>query len=554
MIQLKLKTPNLILGVCIALSGCEEVTQERESPARPVTYLIMKESNPARLNRLTGSVESWKKEMLSFRVAGRVIDVVEPDIDIEGSSIDAQNQTTSKGTVLAKIQPDTYQIQLDESKAALNSAIAQVTLAQTELERVIPEQIKASTAALKQKKADFERKQKLIAKGALTKSEFDISESELRQAEAVLAKAKADLSTKSAEIAALKARVSEAEQQRLQAEINLKDCTLYSPFTGQISKVHAISGSYLYEGMPIVTVQMMDPIKVEIAVSQDTDQRVRYQDQLNVYLGDRESPVPGFVYLKDTVADAATRTFNLTILIRNRRVEIGLPEGINKEKLPYVTNIYNLESEKADNKPPYFTDEFSIHKDSQGRTFVWKINELKVDDLRKNYNPVFTVKKEYIKLGKKTLPIMQLYRGREISDLGKLDPLNDLVTGRLPQNIRDGDKVYLSRKEWLLRPGQLVEVELPGQSSNPGFYIPNSIISERDGNYFVFTVNDVGSGQETAKQVKVRKNDVWGEYVRIESLDDGAFVAGKTKLIFEGVHYLKDGDPINAFEEVEVSL
>ena len=77
---------SLILAASV---GCSDQETSQKPPARPVTYLVLKESNPARLTRLTGSVESWKKEMLSCRVQGRVTEVVEPGINITGRRLAA---------------------------------------------------------------------------------------------------------------------------------------------------------------------------------------------------------------------------------------------------------------------------------------------------------------------------------------------------------------------------------------------------------------------------------------------------------------------------------
>ena len=70
---------------------------------------------------------------------------------------------------------------------------------------------------------------------------------------------------------------------------------------------------------------------------------------------------------------------------------------------------------------------------------------------------------------------------------------------------------------------------------------------------YVFLAEDSDSGNEKARRVDVRRDDEWGDFVRIEPVGDTAFVAGQTRLVCEGAHYLKDGDSINAFEEVEAS-
>ena len=108
---------------------------------------------------------------------------------------------------------------------------------------------------------------------------------------------------------------------------------MHSPFDGQISRVHVIPGGYVERGQPVVTVQMMDPMKVQVAVSPDTDRQVNYNDLVKVYVDGENEPLNGWVWNKDAVADASTRTFMVTLLVRNREIEAGLPADLGQRLL-----------------------------------------------------------------------------------------------------------------------------------------------------------------------------------------------------------------------------
>jgi hypothetical protein len=541
------------LFMMLSLAACQDEIPEKEPPARPVTYLVLKESNPARLTRLTGSVEAWKREMLSSRVEGRLTNVVEPGVTIEGRILNDDGEVERPGTLLATLQRDRHLLRRDEAAAGVSLAKARAQQARTELERMIPERIKAAKALLARKTKEYQRQKTLLPQGATSQSRFEEVEKDVRQAAAALAKAEAEQSTKAAELDALIAEVAGAEQVLRRAEVNLAECELYSPFSGQVARVHGIEGTFLLEGMPILTVQMMDPVKVEVAVSQETDSQVQFNQLVDVYLAGSDEPVPGMVYLKDTTADAATRTFNITILVRNRIIETDLPQEYQQQDLPRTTDLLSLESENADGKPPFYTEERTIHTDADGSTFVWQAVGLTLADLRGDFNPVFTVKKVPVTPGDNFIHVLQVYRYQELTEFGSLDPQKDVVMGKLPAGVKDGDKVFLSREEWLLRPGQLVQVELRGQSSQPGFYVPRPAILLAGGKHYVFVVDEVGAGQEQAKRVAVQVGELLGDYRRIESIGEGGLSSG-SKVILDGVHYLRDGDLINAFDEIEVSL
>jgi hypothetical protein len=55
-------------------------------------------------------VESWKREDIDFEVAGRLLRIVEPGIDIEGRTVDEEGNLLSEETVLAELDDQRYLI------------------------------------------------------------------------------------------------------------------------------------------------------------------------------------------------------------------------------------------------------------------------------------------------------------------------------------------------------------------------------------------------------------------------------------------------------------
>ena len=136
--------------------------------------------------------------------------------------------------------------------------------------------------------------------------------------------------------------------------------------------MHEIPGGYVQAGEPVVTVQMMDPMQVEVAVSAQTDARLNYNDVIDVYLPDSQTPSTAMVYEKDTMADAATRTFRVKLLVRNEQIEVGVPPGEQGKNTPRVRTIFRITTQKADGNPPYFVAVHALYQDADGY-FVWKI-------------------------------------------------------------------------------------------------------------------------------------------------------------------------------------
>ena len=503
MLYLFFLIPAVILG-CGSGGGDEE----GKPRPRPVTYMLLKKSDPSHLTRVTGSAESWKMEKVGFQVEGRVLYVVEPGVEIKGNAYDEKGGVLSYGTVMAELNNERHLLRLKEAKA----------------------RVAARKADLDRREKEYRRQANLLAEGATSQKRYEQAESEFRGA---------------------RARVREAQRVARQAEVDLRDTRLFSPFHGQVSKVHVIPGGYVKRGQLVVTMQMMDPMKVEIAVSPQTDRKINYNDLMKVYVEGYEEPIEGLVWLKDTVADTATRTFMVTLLLRNRRVEVGVPDELKGKTFYRTEDIMKLDTEDPDGEPPYYVDGNALHQDEEGY-FLWKVEGLSAADLFGDFNPVFTVRKVRVVPGEAVIRVLQLFALRELKDAGGLDPANDLVTGKLPPGVKDGDTVFLSRKRWLLRPGELVHVDFSGGKVAKGFYVPAQAIIQDDGGHYVYLVREEESGEELARRIGVVVEAGLGNFRRIEPAKERELNEGK-KLIIDGAHYLHDGDLINAFDEVEVS-
>lgn len=261
----------LCASVCAITSGCDSERDEIEAKSpRPVSVLELLETDPSRLDRYTGNVVSWKTNKLAFEVSGRVEFVVEPETDITGDMGDAEGDVSAKGTELARIDPTRYELNVKSAKATIATAQKQREAAQIELESVIPAQQEAAQARLAMAKTEVARNEELVPKGAASQRELDIAKTKRDESVAFLKQLDATREAKRAEIASIDARIQELRETLRQAERDRANCTLYWSVPGQVAETHVIAGSYVATGDPVVTVQMMHPIKVEVEVAAAT--------------------------------------------------------------------------------------------------------------------------------------------------------------------------------------------------------------------------------------------------------------------------------------------
>ncbi|MEM7455986.1 MAG: hypothetical protein AAF456_16670, partial [Planctomycetota bacterium] len=105
--------------------------------------------------------------------------------------------------------------------------------------------------------------------------------------------------------------------------------------------------------------------------------------------------------------------------------------------------------------------------------------------------------------------------------------------------------------QWMLRPGDLVNVDLSGtHETQAGYYIPVEAIYEELGTTYVFIVEG-DSVVKTEVEAHLGEQLDTGEEIRIEPVGSADFAAG-TQIVYGGVHYLSDGDNVNVVDTVRM--
>ncbi|MEX6506879.1 efflux RND transporter periplasmic adaptor subunit [Jiella sp. M17.18] len=153
--------PAAAAAAVVLLAGCSQ-QETPPSPPEPVAYVTAQSKSFGRTIALTGEVVARYSSTLSFKTSGRVTEV---DADV-GDHVEP-------GTVLAKIDPTQQQADVAAAKAAVGSANAQLSQAQSA----------------------FDRQKQLLAKGFTTRSEYDQAEKALSAAQSAVDTANADLTT-----------------------------------------------------------------------------------------------------------------------------------------------------------------------------------------------------------------------------------------------------------------------------------------------------------------------------------------------------------------------
>ena len=207
------------------------------------------------------------------QVAGQVVEV-----DV------SENQRVADGVVLFRLDPQPYQIAVDQAKAQLQEAEEELkglllTYSQAEAE------VKQNQADVTYAQEQFDRANSLVQSGVGTRQDADAARRDLRVAKDQLVAAQASASSTLAQLGGSADTPIESQaiylaaQAALEsAERNLRLATVTAPFAGIATQVDNIAvGSYLTGGKPAFTLVSTDAW---------VDANLKETDLVHVQVGD----------------------------------------------------------------------------------------------------------------------------------------------------------------------------------------------------------------------------------------------------------------------------
>jgi RND family efflux transporter MFP subunit len=210
------------LIAALSLSACDQKNAYVPPPPPKVDVALPHKQNVTRYLTATGTMAAVNSTTLIARVQGFV------------QSIDYKDGDTVKaGAELFVIEPQPFQLALQQSQAAQSSA----------------------EASMKQLQADYQRQVDLTAKGAVSQATLDQA-------------------TASRDAAAAKVKQTQADTS--QAELNLGYTQVKAPFDGIVTQRQVSLGQLVSPGATaLATIVQLDPIYVNFTMSEDNVQRIR---------------------------------------------------------------------------------------------------------------------------------------------------------------------------------------------------------------------------------------------------------------------------------------
>ncbi len=227
MIKQTLKRMSWLLCIALALTACKEKAEIIEV-VRAIKTITVSEQATDKIRKFSGQVAAVDSSGLSFQVGGQVASV---EVDI--------GDRVKKGQLLAVLDPEPYELEVDATEAELVKARDNVT----------------------KTKAEYERQKRIFEQGAGAERFVEVTEYDY----------KAALSAVDFQIARLD-----------QARRNLRKTKLLSPYNGIIAWRSVQPNEEVRVGQKILEINATGRMEIELAVPETNIDQIHLDDPVTV--------------------------------------------------------------------------------------------------------------------------------------------------------------------------------------------------------------------------------------------------------------------------------
>lgn len=302
----------MVLTVAVVLSGCK--AEPPIKPIRPVKTMIVGDLAAVSNKPFSGRAKATEEVNLSFRVSGPLV-----SLPVNVGTV------VKKGDVVAQIDPRDFSLALDNSRANLAQAEANLDAmkigARPEEILRLKAGVQRADAGKKRADSDFERAEQLVVKKVISQQEYDLRKQLAQQADAEMISAKEalrigesgarveDIRSKEAEIQALKTAVASAQDQ-------LDYTSLRAPFAGAIAAKYAENFQTVQAKERIV--RLLDTSKIEMVVDlpESAISMVSYAKNIVcIFDAFPRHELPATIKEIGTEASRTTRTYPVTLIM-----------------------------------------------------------------------------------------------------------------------------------------------------------------------------------------------------------------------------------------------
>ncbi len=247
-------------------------------------------------NRETGEkVQTEKAELRTIKetveASGKVFPKTEVKIssDVSGEIVElyvSEGDSVVNGQVLARVDPEAYNSQVERAAAGVNSAKASLanTLAQIETFTAQKEQVQAQ---LTNARDVHRRNEKLYKEGVISEQDYQSSLSNVEALEANMRAAEANIRSAKESAKGAGFQIKSAQASLKEIATSLKRTTIYATMDGIVSKQNVekgerVVGTALMAGTEILRIADLNEMEVQVEVTENDLPRISLNQYVDI--------------------------------------------------------------------------------------------------------------------------------------------------------------------------------------------------------------------------------------------------------------------------------
>jgi len=357
--------------------GCRGKPAPAKEVIRPVKTMVLDAAHSTVPRNYPATVNASEKAVMAFKVSGPLLEFPV-----------TEGQQVTRDTLLARIDPRDYKVNLAHAEATL--AEAKATLEAMKVAR--PEDIKLAEAQVRAARATFHeanmtvtRNEPLVRKGVVTEQDFELFVASRNVAKAKMDAAieqlnKAKLGARKEDIEAMEAKISSLASQVDNAKNAVADTQLKAPFDGIVAETYVENFENIIAGQKILLLNDLKNIDVVVSVPETVvarahklEEEKKNADRVVVrFEADPTHEYELTIKKIATEADRATQTYRLTLTM-------PAPEKINIFPGMTCTVIHYT---PIGGDAAWFAVPAASVFDDGGKSYVWTIDSAGVSHRR----------------------------------------------------------------------------------------------------------------------------------------------------------------------------
>jgi len=241
--------------------------------------------------KVTAEAASKKMIVESVQASGKIFPVKEVSIspDVSGEIVElyvAEGDSVKFGQVLAKIDPDAYESQVERGVASVNTSKAQLANSKSQIAN-LNAQKEQIIANLENVRTMHARNIKLKGEGIISATDFEASEANVKAMEANLRSAEAGIQSAKESVKASEFQVKSAQASLKEVQTSLRRTTVTAPNSGIISLLNVeqgerVVGSQMMSGTEMMRIANLNSMEVRVEVSENDIPRVTMGDEVEI--------------------------------------------------------------------------------------------------------------------------------------------------------------------------------------------------------------------------------------------------------------------------------